>query len=72
MCLWSIRDAALLPLPLKSLTVLDVASALGLLGMLARHAASKTQLGTPPPTLIPINSLPIVYESLLLLGCVQK
>lgn len=76
MCLWSIRDAALLQLPLKSLTVLDVASALGLLGMLARHAASKTQLGRPPPTPphtpIPINSLPIVYESLLLLGCVQK
>lgn len=69
MCLWSIRDAALLLLPLKSLTVLDVVYALGLLGMLVRHAASKTQHTHTP---IPINSLPIVYESLLLLGCVQK
>lgn len=42
MCLWSFRDAALLQLPLKSLTVLDAASTLGLLGMLVRHAASKT------------------------------
>lgn len=48
MCLWSIRDAAFLLLPLKSLTVLDVGSALGLLGMLARHAASRTQLGHLP------------------------
>lgn len=49
MCLWSFRDAALLLLPLKSLAALDVASALGLLGMLARHAASKTQMGRLPP-----------------------
>lgn len=49
MCLRSFRDAALLQLPLKSLTVLDAASTLGLLGMLVRHAASKTRPGRPPP-----------------------
>lgn len=43
MCLWTFRDVTLLLLPLKSLTMLDVVAAFGLLGMLARHTASKTR-----------------------------
>lgn len=70
MCLWSFRDAALLQLPLKSLTVLDAASSLGLLGMLARHAASKTPTGTTtsPHTTHPHQQSPHCLWELVIVG----
>ncbi len=60
---------------LKSFTVLDVACTFVLLGPLGRPAASKTGCtGQQRPLSFstPQSTSPIVYERLLLLGCIQK
>lgn len=60
---------------LKSFTVLDVACTFGLLGPFVRPAASKTDCtGQQRPLSFstPQSTSPIVYERLLLLGCIQK
>lgn len=60
---------------LKSFTVLDVACTFGLLGPFARPAASKidcTGQQRPLSFSTPQSTSPIVYERLLLLGCIQK
>lgn len=67
---WCIFKAAL-----KSFTVLRVACTFGLLGPSARPAASKTDCSgqqRPLSFSTPQSTSPIVYERLLLLGCIQK
>lgn len=64
MCLWSFRDAALLQLPLKSFTALDAASTLGLLGLLVRPAASKTDWDDhSPPQATPDQQSPLFMRA---------
>lgn len=67
---WCIFKAAL-----KSFTVLRVACTFGLLGPSAGPAASKTDCSgqqRPLSFSTPQSTSPIVYERLLLLGCIQK
>lgn len=64
MCLWSFRDAALLQLPLKSFTALDAASTFGLLGLLVRPAASKTDWDDhSPPQATPDQQSPLFMRA---------
>lgn len=67
---WCIFKAAL-----KSFTVLRVACTFRLLGPSVRPAASKTDCSgqqRPLSFSTPQSTSPIVYERLLLLGCIQK
>lgn len=67
---WGIFKVAL-----KSFRVLDVACTFELLGPFARPAASKTDSAgqqRPLSFTTPKSTSPIVYERLLLLGCIQK
>lgn len=64
MCLWSFRDAALLQLPLKSFTALDAASTFGLLGLLVRPAAKKTDWDDhSPPQATPDQQSPLFMRA---------
>lgn len=64
MCLWSFRDAALLQLPLKSFTALDAASTFGLLGLLVRPAANKTDWDDhSPPQATPDQQSPLFMRA---------